>query len=236
MSSLDKERAARRAPFARRRTGTGAACLPTLDHERCFWECGLVTVAGIDEVGRGALAGPLIAAAVILPVCSGRAHSRLLRALEGVHDSKVVPADDRLTLRTRIADIAEAVGVGLVGVEELDRIGLGAANRLVLQRAAEALPVSADALLLDACVVELPVPQVGLIGGDALSLSIAAASIVAKVTRDRLMVEAHHDDRRYGFDRHKGYGTADHLRALEKHGPGPMHRRSFQPVLRAIRA
>lgn len=234
MTSADTGRAGRRVPFARRLADRERAVRPTLVNERCFWECGLTMVAGIDEVGRGALAGPLVAAAVILPACTGRAQSQLLRTLEGVRDSKTVPANQRPALMCRISNTALAIGIGIVDIDELDTIGVGAANRLALQYAAQALPVSVHVLLLDACVIDLPIPQVGLIGGDALSLSIAAASIVAKVTRDRFMAEAHHDDRRYGFDQHKGYGTADHLLALRRHGPGPIHRRSFEPVRRQV--
>lgn len=225
-SPLDKRRAERRASFV----GVGSVEGPTLELELPFWQSGLTTVAGIDEVGRGALAGPLVAAAVVLPACDPRGQSCLMHALAGVRDSKIVPEGRRIALLGKISATVLAIGIGIVDVEELDDIGVGRANRLALRRAAEGLMVEVHVLLLDACVIDLPIPQVGIIDGDASSLSIAAASIVAKVTRDRILIAAHDQDPRYGFERHKGYGTPQHLRALRDHGPGPLHRRSFEPV------
>jgi ribonuclease HII len=203
------------------------ATLPTLDLERAFWRAGLTRVAGVDEVGRGALAGPLVAAAVVLPARAGPGLRRLRAALVRVRDSKMLPPAERVAIREEVAAHAEAVGLGLVEADELDRIGLAAANRVAMERAVLALPDEPATLLLDACVVDLDLPQVGPIRGDALSLSIAAASIVAKVARDALMVAHDRRDPRYGFAAHKGYGTADHRAALRRHGPGPLHRRCF---------
>lgn len=203
---------------------------PGLAAERAFWRAGLRRVAGVDEVGRGALAGPLVAAAVMLPCCDGAALRRLRAALAGVRDSKLLPAERRRALMGPICAVAEAVAIGVVEADELDAIGLGAANRQAMERAALALPVVADALVLDACVLDLGLPQVGLIDGDAICLSIAAASIVAKVTRDRFMTEGDGADPRYGFAAHKGYASALHQERLTLHGPGPLHRRCFGPV------
>ena len=205
-------------------------------HERAFWEGGLPLVAGVDEVGRGALAGPLVAAAVILPCCAGSALARLRESLAAVRDSKLLRPEQRVALVGPLTDAARAVGVGLVEPAELDTVGLAAANRLAMERAVLSLAMTPDALLLDACVVDLGVPQVGLIDGDARCLSIAAASIIAKVHRDRLMTELDRGDDRYRFALHKGYGSALHLQRLREHGPGPQHRRCFAPVAACLAA
>ena len=204
--------------------------VPDLSVERELWRAGLRRVAGVDEVGRGALAGPLVAAAVMLPACKGAALRRLRAALAGLHDSKLLPPERRRELLGPICAAVEAVAVGVVEADELDEIGLGAANRQAMERAVLALPVPPDALVLDACVLDLGLPQVGLIDGDARCLSIAAASIVAKVTRDRVMEEGHGADPRFGFAAHKGYASALHRERLARHGPGPLHRRCFAPV------
>jgi ribonuclease HII len=183
-------------------------------------------IAGVDEVGRGALAGPLVAAAVVLPRCGNRGFPRLA----GLNDSKVLSAAQRESWSETVRSAALSVGIGIVEVDELDEIGLSAANRIAMERAALALDPAPDVLLLDAAVTELPLPQVGIINGDARCLSIAAASVIAKVARDRIMVELDAVEDRYGFALHKGYGTAFHLAALREHGPGPMHRRCFAPV------
>jgi ribonuclease HII len=217
-----------------RAAASNGAALPNLAAERAFWRAGLRRVAGVDEVGRGALAGPLVAAAVVLPCCQGAALRRLRVALTDVRDSKLLSPDRREELIAPIRATAEAVAVGLVEAAELDLIGLAAANRLAMERAVLALSGPLDALLLDAFTLDLDLPQVGLIGGDATCLSVAAASIVAKVTRDRLMVEADRLDPRYAFAAHKGYGSALHQDRLARHGPGPLHRRCFAPVGRAL--
>lgn len=207
---------------------------PGVTAERAFWRAGLHRVAGVDEVGRGALAGPLVAAAVVLPCCKGRRLARLLDALHNVRDSKLLTPNQRDRLLATVCGVADHVAVGAVEAAELDIIGVGPANRQAMQRAVLALPRQPDALVLDACVLDLGLPQVGLINGDATCLSIAAASIVAKVVRDRFMIEAHAADPRFGFDAHKGYGTSEHFRALACHGPGSLHRRCFAPVARAL--
>jgi ribonuclease HII len=204
----------------------GTRSLPTLDGERLWWSHGAKHIAGVDEVGRGALAGPLIAAAVILPPCG----STGLPNLVGVTDSKMQTSEQRERWYEVIVVEAVAIGIGVVESEELDEVGLGAANRMALERAVFGLTVEPEAVLLDAAVTELPMPQVGLIDGDATCLSIAAASVIAKVTRDRLMVALDLVDSRYGFAMHKGYGTEGHLTALRLHGPCSAHRRCFAPI------
>ena len=200
---------------------------PGLAHERAFWHAGHQIVAGVDEVGRGSLAGPLVAAAVVLP--AGLAHGRpaALHPFNEVRDSKQLSPKAREEAAARIVEFASYCAVGVVSAEELDDLGLTAANRMAMERAVLALPVPPDALLIDACVVDLGCPQVGIIHGDAHCLSIAAASIIAKVTRDRMMVEHDATDPRYGFGRHKGYGTVSHLAAIRAFGLSPLHRRSF---------
>jgi ribonuclease HII len=210
------------------------ATSPDLAAERAFWAAGFRFVAGVDEVGRGAVAGPLVAAAVILPIPSRPASTRMLPSLDDVRDSKSLTGEERRQLLPAICATATAVAVGVVEADELDVIGVGPANRLAMERAVCALPVQPDALLLDATTLDLDLPQVGLIDGDARCLSIAAASIVAKVTRDRFMTACHGADPRFNFASHKGYATADHLAALDRHGPCPLHRRCFAPVGRAL--
>ncbi len=153
-----------------------------LNHEHQLWRAGFQFVAGVDEVGRGALAGPLVAAAVILPIETA-AKPTLLRQLHEIRDSKLLTPGTRSRLVPVICDVALSVSVGLVEAEELDAIGVAAANRLAMERAVEKLPIVPQALLLDAITVDVGLPQIGLINGDALSISIASASIVAKVTR-----------------------------------------------------
>jgi ribonuclease HII len=180
------------------------------------------------------MAGPLVAAAVVLPSEHDCDCGELESVLTGVRDSKVLSPDMRDRLFPVICATALGFGIGIVEVAELDAIGVGAANRLAMERAVGALPLMPDALLLDATTLSLDLPQVGLIRGDALCLSIAAASIVAKVTRDRMMIAWHEHDSRFGFASHKGYCTADHLDALRIHGPCALHRRSFAPVGDAV--
>ncbi len=205
---------------------------PSFDVEKQFWRAGYPHVAGVDEVGRGALAGPLVAAAVIFSSSRGRTPRGLVEHLLGVRDSKLIRPEERSRLLRTIESTALAIGVGMVSAVELDELGLAAANRIAMERAVARLAVPADALVIDACVLELTHPQVGLIDADSRCLSVAAASIVAKVTRDRLMIDFHTVDYRYGFDQHKGYGVASHIAALKLHGPGPLHRLSFGPVAR----
>lgn len=198
--------------------------------ERDFWNAGYDKVAGVDEVGRGALAGPLVAAAVIFDTAAINRRSSRERIVASVRDSKLMTRQAREASLLVIERCATAIGIGKVECDEIDQLGMTAANRLAMERAVFALGTEPSALLLDAFVTDLDFPQVGLIDGDARCLSIAAASIVAKVTRDRLMCDLHAIDGRYGLDQHVGYGTKLHLRALAMHGPAEFHRRSFRPV------
>lgn len=184
-------------------------------------------VAGIDEAGRGPLAGPVVAAAVILPP---DAPARL----DGLDDSKALPRPRRERLFDRIVACAE-VGVGQASVEEIDCLNVLAATMLAMRRAFDALAVAADHALVDGNrLPDLPCPGEAVIGGDAACLSIAAASVVAKVTRDRLMCDLARAFPVYGWDTNAGYGTRAHLAALAEHGPCLHHRRSFAPVAQLV--
>lgn len=199
---------------------------PTRRHERRLYRDGVTLVAGVDEVGRGCLAGPVLAAAVILPD-----NPRILRSLAGVKDSKVLRPEERERLFECIVKVASATGVGLATHGFIDRYGIAPATRVAMAKAVGRLdPVPAH-LLID--WVRLPLIECGqtsIVDGDALCLSIAAASIVAKVTRDRMMCQASIRYPAYGFDSHKGYGTPDHHRALIEFGPCPIHRLTFRPA------
>lgn len=198
---------------------------PTFAHERPLWKQGLRLVAGVDEVGRGPLAGPVVAAAVILPPRARFAW------LADVRDSKMVPAAKREELAEKIRAKALAVGLGAVPSERIDALGIAPAGRLAMAEALAALAPVPEYALIDAFTLpEVDIPHHGITDGDALSISIAAASIVAKVHRDHIMLmyDALYPD--YGFGRHKGYSTAEHLEALARHGPCLIHRRSFAPV------
>ena len=196
-----------------------------LRHERALWTQGVAHIAGVDEVGVGPLAGPLVAAAVILPKdCP----------LRGVDDSKKLSAARRQALRDEIAGCAVAIGVGVVAVDDVDRLNTYWAAIEAMRRALAALPVAPEQVLVDARTIPgLDLPQTALIKGDARSYSIAAASIVAKVIRDEMMAELDCRYPAYGFARHMGYGTAEHLAALSRFGPCPEHRRTFQPVVQS---
>jgi ribonuclease HII len=198
-----------------------------LAFERELWQAGVRHVAGADEVGRGSWAGPLVAAAVILP----SDHDAVAALLGQVDDSKKLTPRVREHLCDLIRSVSLAVGVGNASAEEVDRMGIVPANRLALERAVAGLTVAPDFLLLDFLTLPgLMLPQRGIAHGDALSLSIAAASIIAKVTRDRWMCAQEQMYPGYGFARHKGYGTAEHRAALDRLGPCELHRRSFAPV------
>jgi ribonuclease HII len=191
-------------------------------HERELDAGGCVRIAGVDEAGRGPLAGPVVAAAVILP------WSRLI---DGVRDSKLIPPPEREQLYHRILEKAVAVGVGIVGARDIERINILQATIGAMEEAVSRLSVLPDALLIDAVPLpRLPVLQRAIIGGDRLSYLIASASIVAKVVRDRLMDDYHVRYPRYGFDVHKGYGTPAHLDRLARYGACPIHRRTFRGV------
>ena len=191
--------------------------------ERALRARGFLLVAGVDEAGRGPLAGPVVAAAVILPDDF---------TLAGLTDSKKVSPAKREKIYAILTTTAEILwAVAEATVEEIDRLNILRATHLAMARAIEALPRRPDHALVDGLPVRgLPVGHTALVEGDSLSLSIAAASIIAKVTRDRLMAELDAQHPQYGFARHKGYGVRDHLEALRKHGPCPTHRRTFQPV------
>ena len=203
--------------------------------ERQFWRADLHVVAGVDEVGRGALAGPLVAAAVVFDRATIERRSKRELIERSVRDSKLMTRASRDRSLLVIQECASWIGIGVVESDEIDNLGMTVANRLAMERAVLGLEVEPEALLLDAFVTDLGIPQVGLIDGDARCLSIAAASIVAKVTRDRLMISLHEVDCRYGLDQHVGYGTRAHLGALREYGPAEFHRRSFRPVQECLR-
>jgi ribonuclease HII len=189
--------------------------------ENALRRVGFVHVAGVDEVGRGCLAGPVVAAAVVLDPD---------RHIPGMCDSKLVPAAERERLFDRILKYALGWAVAAADPSEIDRINIHQASLRAMQRAVLALSPLPDIVLVDAFrVPDLPMAQRGVLHGDRRCSAIAAASIVAKVTRDRQMLELHGRDPRYGFDRHKGYATADHLDAVARFGYSEMHRRSFRP-------
>jgi ribonuclease HII len=191
-------------------------------NERELRDAGYRRVAGLDEVGRGSLAGPVVAAAVILPD---------RHRIRGLRDSKVLPRSRRESLYELILDRAEAVGVGCIEVEVIDRINILQATKLAMGEALDRLAEPPDHLVIDALTLPyVALPQRAIIGGDAISASIAAASIVAKVTRDRICRELDLRYPVYGFARNKGYGTRFHYDALSADGPCEWHRRSFYPI------
>lgn len=204
---------------------------PDLAFERQLLDMGLRLIAGIDEAGRGAWAGPVVAAAVILPLdCPD-----LARILDGVDDSKRLSASQREAALECIRAVALAVGVGGAGPAEVDRDGLIPATRAAMIRAIATLQLQPEALLLDhISLLEVELPQASLVKGDARSLSIAAASIVAKVHRDRAMAALDAQVPGYNFARHKGYGTEAHRAALGRLGVSEAHRRSYRPIANMI--
>lgn len=196
------------------------AFLKRFSYEKQFWQKGEL-VAGVDEVGRGPLAGPVVTAAVIID------HN--FNLLE-VNDSKKLSPEKRLQLYPKILSEAVSVGIGIKSAEVIDQINIYEADRQAMAQAVKALDVKPDALLVDAMNVPIDLPQVKLIKGDAKSNSIAAASIVAKVFRDKLMDDYDKIYPQYGFPRNAGYGTKEHIEALKKYGPTPIHRKTFAPV------
>ncbi len=193
-------------------------------YEARAWRGGLGRLAGIDEAGRGPLAGPVVAAAVIIAPD---------RRIAGVADSKLLAPERREELFAVIHERALAVGVGVVDHETIDRINILQATRRAMAEALAALAVVPDLVITDFVTLPaLPCPQRNLVAGDRRCASVAAASIVAKVTRDRIMRELDAVFPAYGFARHKGYATAEHLAALDRHGPCPVHRRTFAGVWR----
>ena len=191
--------------------------------ENTLRRVGFVCVAGVDEVGRGCLAGPVVAAAVVL-------HPE--KHIPGVCDSKLVPAAERERIYERIMRDAVTWAVAAAEPTEIDLINIHQASLRAMQRAVLALIPLPHIVLVDAFrIPELPMAQRGVLHGDRRCSAIAAASIVAKVTRDRQMLDLHDRDPRYGFDRHKGYATADHLDAVARFGYSEAHRRSFRPAM-----
>ena len=199
---------------------------PNLQYEMELWSQGVHYVAGIDEAGRGALAGPVSAAVVILPHLD-----TLPQLLSGVRDSKEMTPLQREYWAGQVRSIALAWRVGFASSVEIDQIGIVPATLLAVQRALEQLPLPPEHLLLDYIrLAECSLPQTSLIKGDARSLSIAAASILAKTSRDALLRSFDEVYPSYGFGTHKGYATKAHLEALAQFGPCPEHRTSFQPI------
>ncbi|WP_169823945.1 ribonuclease HII [Bacillus marinisedimentorum] len=186
---------------------------------------GASAIAGVDEVGRGPLAGPVVAAAVILPEDC---------LILGLDDSKKLSEQKREELEQEILKNALSVCIGISEPEEIDRLNIYQASRLAMKRAVEGLDTQPDHLLVDAVEIDTEISQEAIIKGDGHSVSIAAASIIAKVKRDRLMKDLGRRYPGYGFEKHMGYPTSTHLEALEKLGPAPFHRRSFGPVKNRI--
>ena len=195
------------------------AAFPQLSREQEFWRQGIARVAGIDEAGRGPLAGPVVAAAVVFPPDV---------SIEGINDSKKLSAAQRESLFTRIRDTALAVGIGTVDAPVIDEINILNATLRAMSQAIDSLNISPQHLLVDGNrFYPSPIPYTTIVDGDALCYSIAAASIIAKVTRDRLMCELHERYPAYGFAQHKGYGTRAHYNALRTYGLTPIHRKTF---------
>ena len=195
-----------------------------LRFEKHLWSTGIPIVAGIDEAGRGPLAGPVVAAAAVLPAEF---------SLAGLNDSKQLAERVREQFFDALTAPGKLVcyGIGIAEPAEIDRLNILGATFLAMQRAISALPVQPDHLLIDGLPVPVfQQPQTAVVGGDGISKSIAAASVIAKVTRDRMMKKWHSEFPQYDFDQNKGYGTRAHLESLQIHGPCPIHRRSFAPV------
>jgi ribonuclease HII len=212
---------------------TNKKSVPTLLEEMALLEQGYCFVAGLDEAGRGCLAGPVVAAAVILPLTPlpNATEADIMTRLVGVNDSKQLTEATRERLYDVVMQNAIAVGIGIGSVEVIDERNILQATKHAMRLALKQLSPAPQALLLDALLLpDIALPQRSIIKGDARCLSIAAASILAKVTRDRLMVQLHAQYPEYGFNQHKGYGTPAHLAALHQYGATPHHRRSFAPV------
>jgi ribonuclease HII len=189
-----------------------------LEYELDLWSQGIVSIAGVDEVGRGCLFGDVVAAAVILP-------EGLI--IEEINDSKKLSGKKRELLYEQIMESAAAVAVGIVDVETIERINIKQAARLAMKIAIQELSQEPEYLLVDAEKVDLPIRQLAIIHGDALSQSIAAASIIAKVTRDRMCFQWEQQYPEYGIAGHKGYATKLHRERLQQYGPSSLHRKSF---------
>jgi ribonuclease HII len=204
--------------------GAGERARPHLEHERQLIRAGHRLVAGIDEAGRGAWAGPVVAAAVILSPAA-------IKPLRGVNDSKQLSPSQRENLFQVILDHCVTHGLGQASAAEIDAVGIVPATRLAMRRALRTLSPRPNALIIDAVrLLKIKLPQDVFNFADSISLSVAAASILAKVTRDRLMIEFDTHYPVYGFAQHKGYGTQIHQDALKSTGPCEIHRRSFKPI------
>ena len=192
-----------------------------LDYEKELYTQGIQLIAGVDEVGRGPLAGPVVAAAVILPEnCK----------IPGLNDSKKIPKSKHKEIYEAVLQNAIGIGIGVKDNQVIDQVNIYEATKLAMMEAIGQLDPQPQHLLIDAMKLDLPIPQTSIIKGDANSLSIAAASIVAKVTRDQMMEEFDKEYPGYDFAQNAGYGTAKHLAGLDKLGVTPIHRRSFEPV------
>jgi ribonuclease HII len=194
-------------------------------HEQQLYDSGVHYIAGVDEVGRGPLAGPVVAAAVILPKDI---------YLPGLNDSKKLSEAKREMLFDQIQACAISIGIGFVSAKEIDELNIYQATKKAMLQAVQQLEPKPDYLLIDAMELPLMIPQRSIIKGDANSISIAASSIVAKVTRDRLMKKLGKKYPQYGFEKHMGYGTEQHLEAIQRYGVTPEHRKSFAPVREAL--
>ena len=191
-----------------------------LNFERVLWRSGIRSIAGVDEVGVGPLAGPVVAAAVVFPPNT---------EIAGIDDSKQLETEQRNVLAIKIRESGAAIGIGAAGVGEIDRLNIYHAALLAMRRAIEALPFTPEHVLVDARVIpDVSMPQNAFNKGDGINFSIAAASIIAKTHRDRLMEEFETQYPGYGFGQHKGYGTPEHQNAIRELGPCPIHRLSFQ--------
>ena len=192
-----------------------------LAYEKELYAQGIQLIAGVDEVGRGPLAGPVVAAAVILPEnCK----------IPGLNDSKKIPKSKHQAIYQAVLDQALSVGIGVKDNQVIDQVNIYEATKLAMLEAIQELDQQPQHLLIDAMKLDFPISQTSIIKGDANSLSIAAASIVAKVTRDQMMVAYDQEYPGYDFGQNAGYGTSKHLEGLEKYGVTPIHRRSFEPI------
>ncbi|VED67199.1 MULTISPECIES: ribonuclease HII [Streptococcus] len=192
-----------------------------LAYEKELYAQGIQLIAGVDEVGRGPLAGPVVAAAVILPEnCK----------IPGLNDSKKIPKSKHQAIYQVVLDQALSVGIGVKDNQVIDQVNIYEATKLAMLEAIQELDQQPQHLLIDAMKLDLPISQTSIIKGDANSLSIAAASVVAKVTRDQMMAAYDQEYPGYDFGQNAGYGTTKHLEGLEKHGVTPIHRRSFEPI------
>ncbi|MCT2961510.1 ribonuclease HII [Streptococcus thermophilus] len=197
-----------------------------LNYEKSLYARGIELIAGVDEVGRGPLAGPVVAAAVILPK---------LCKIKGLNDSKKIPKSKHEAIYNQVMKEAVAVGIGMKDNYVIDDVNIYEATKLAMIEAIEKLNPQPEHLLIDAMNLDLPIEQTSIIKGDANSLSIAAASIVAKVTRDKMMVDYEQEFPGYAFAKNAGYGTKEHLSGIDKFGVTPIHRRSFEPIKSIIK-